>query len=97
MSKMTDAPENGLRRLTATAPADGIPAAAKAAPQSRNDLRGAARVYVLSGQTVAFQAGHLVHGSQIHSSVACRVGWTRVLCDPHRCRHENPDFNAPWS
>jgi hypothetical protein len=36
MSKMTDAPENRLRCLTATAtavePADGIPAAAKLAP-----------------------------------------------------------------
>jgi hypothetical protein len=97
MSKMTDAPENRLRRLTASTtavePANGIPAATNAAPKLRNDL---AYVSVLTGETVAFQAGHLVHG-QIHSSVDCRVGWTRALCDPHRCRDENPDFNTPLS
>jgi hypothetical protein len=97
MSKMTDAPENGLRRLTAAKavePADGIPAAANVAPPLRNDLRSAAYLSVLSGLT--FQASRLMRG-HTHSSVDCRVGWTLLLCDSHPCRDENPDFNAPCS
>ena len=98
MSKMTDASENRLRRLTAAAkavePADGIPAAANVAPPFRNDLRSAAFLSVLSGLT--FQASRLVRG-HIHSPVDYRVGWTLLLCNSHPCRDENPDFDAPWS
>ena len=101
MSKMTDAPENRLRRLTTTAiaveHADGVPATANAAPPFRNDPCAAASVCVPSGQTVAFQPCLLVYG-HIHLSVDCgEVASTRVLCNPHCCRDKNPDLNAPWS